>query len=177
MLGVAMLALLGIVVPARSAVAVEDSVVGTAQVGNPFSGASATIDAHSGPSGENPTGTVNITAHANRLAGPVTCLNVTGNRATIGIANADRPGEGGIIYVEDGGPGGTDALDFGAVASPPTSCLVNPAILPPIISGDIQVTDASPSPTTKQQCKDGGYASFGFSNQGRCVAFVESGRR
>lgn len=31
------------------------------------------------------------------------------------------------------------------------------------------------SPTTKQQCKNGGYRAFGFKNQGQCVAFVERG--
>lgn len=30
-------------------------------------------------------------------------------------------------------------------------------------------------PTTKEQCKDGGFAAFGFKNQGQCVAFVERG--
>ena len=27
-------------------------------------------------------------------------------------------------------------------------------------------------PTAKEQCKDGGWATFGFRNQGQCVAFV-----
>jgi hypothetical protein len=34
----------------------------------------------------------------------------------------------------------------------------------------------APQPTTKTQCKQGGYAAFGFDNQGRCVAFVEPAR-
>ena len=29
-----------------------------------------------------------------------------------------------------------------------------------------------PEPTTKDQCKNGGYATFGFRNQGECVSFV-----
>ena len=33
-----------------------------------------------------------------------------------------------------------------------------------------------PAPTDPAQCKDGGYAAFGFSNQGRCVAAVVSNR-
>jgi hypothetical protein len=32
-----------------------------------------------------------------------------------------------------------------------------------------------PTPTTKEQCKDGGWPQFGFANQGQCVAFVERG--
>ena len=31
------------------------------------------------------------------------------------------------------------------------------------------------TPTTKEQCKKGGYEEFGFKNQGQCVAFVERG--
>lgn len=30
-----------------------------------------------------------------------------------------------------------------------------------------------PVPTSKEQCKTGGYAQFGFKNQGQCIAFVE----
>jgi hypothetical protein len=31
-------------------------------------------------------------------------------------------------------------------------------------------------PETKADCKDGGWADYGFRNQGLCVAFVETGR-
>jgi hypothetical protein len=31
-----------------------------------------------------------------------------------------------------------------------------------------------PLPTNKAQCKSGGYARFGFKNQGRCLAFVQA---
>jgi len=37
----------------------------------------------------------------------------------------------------------------------------------------VQVHDAKPMPGSKDQCKNGGHASFGFKNQGECVAFVE----
>jgi hypothetical protein len=29
-----------------------------------------------------------------------------------------------------------------------------------------------PPPTSKDQCKKGGYEQFGFKNHGRCIAFV-----
>ena len=32
------------------------------------------------------------------------------------------------------------------------------------------------SPGTKDECKDGGWENFGFSNQGQCVRFVETGK-
>lgn len=33
-----------------------------------------------------------------------------------------------------------------------------------------------PSPTSKRQCKNGGWEAFGFKNQGQCVRFVETGK-
>jgi hypothetical protein len=44
-----------------------------------------------------------------------------------------------------------------------------------ILTGDIVIVDAHPSPTSKEQCENGGYAQFGFANQGRCVAFLQRG--
>ena len=38
------------------------------------------------------------------------------------------------------------------------------------------VTDAQPFPTSKDQCKNGGWRTFGgFKNQGDCVSFVATG--
>ena len=33
-----------------------------------------------------------------------------------------------------------------------------------------------PDVASKDQCKDGGWAEFGFSNQGQCVRFIETGQ-
>jgi hypothetical protein len=46
-----------------------------------------------------------------------------------------------------------------------------------VTAGDISVVDAPPVPTSKDQCKDGGWRSFDtkFKNQGQCVAFVQRG--
>jgi hypothetical protein len=33
--------------------------------------------------------------------------------------------------------------------------------------------DPNNVPSTKDQCKDGGYAQYSFKNQGQCVSFVE----
>jgi hypothetical protein len=44
-----------------------------------------------------------------------------------------------------------------------------------LASGDIVVHDALPLPTSKDQCKSGGWRGFGvFRNQGDCVNFVAS---
>jgi hypothetical protein len=34
---------------------------------------------------------------------------------------------------------------------------------------------APPAPRSNEQCKNGGWAQFGFKNQGQCVAFVQRG--
>ncbi len=41
------------------------------------------------------------------------------------------------------------------------------------------ITDAPPLPTSKTQCTNGGWTTFGetFKNQGQCVSFVERGPR
>src|SRR5919112_3039831 len=72
----------------------QDSVVGSAVL----DGVPVVIDVHSGPSGENPTGNVDITfgclpnglcsTHNIDLGGTATCLNVHGNRAVIGYYGA-----------------------------------------------------------------------------------------
>ena len=33
------------------------------------------------------------------------------------------------------------------------------------------VVDAQPAPTSKDQCKKGGWTEFGFKNQGQCVSY------
>jgi hypothetical protein len=38
------------------------------------------------------------------------------------------------------------------------------------------VTVQLPDPTSKNQCKNGGYAAFGFENQGQCIKSVNTGQ-
>jgi hypothetical protein len=41
------------------------------------------------------------------------------------------------------------------------------------VEGDLVVTDSQPSPTSKDQCKNGRWRTYGiFKNQGDCVSFV-----
>jgi hypothetical protein len=45
-----------------------------------------------------------------------------------------------------------------------------------LTSGDIVVVDAPPLPTSKGECKNGGWKTYGgFKNQGDCVSFVATG--
>jgi hypothetical protein len=149
-----------------------DSVTGQAQIifrGLTFLDLS--FDAHSGASGEHPQGTVNAIA--------VTCLNASGNQATIGLAN------GLLLFVEDNDGADTDRLGAVTDLLAPITVCPDPAVLlltglsigpVTITNGDITVVDAKPFPTSKDQCKNGGWQTYGiFKNQGDCVSFVATG--
>jgi len=155
----------------------QDFVVGTAGFGDPQFGVTASVDAHSGPSGENATGTATFGARQTFFGGPVTCLNVTGNRAVIGGDSAFVGPEGYLFLVVDNSATGAPDL-FGILFPPPaeapTTCPSNLDVpLQPATSGDLVVHDAQPLPTSGDQCKNGGWKSFGvFKGQGDCVSFV-----
>jgi hypothetical protein len=148
------------------------------------------LDAHSGPAGENPTGLVVWRDRVDLVRGPVTCLNVTGNRATIGFANQEGTlpeVKGGFIYAEDNGtPGvGRDKVagryDTTAI---PTVCPPNTLVYRPgddgdtVTSGELNVHDAPSLPTRIAQCRNGSWRNYGvFKNQGDCVSFVATKRK
>jgi hypothetical protein len=159
----------------------QDSVAGS---GTTDSFYAFDLDARSGPSGEDPTGTAKIVLRADPtlwIEGPVTCLTVTGNRAVVGLDNSlGSPafGRGWLIEVTDGQP---DSLAVGLISSlePPTVCPPSVGLdQQPVDSGDIAVTDAPPLPASKDQCHHGGWKAYGvFKNQGACVSFVATGGR
>jgi hypothetical protein len=150
--------------------------------------------------GLTPGGSSSVTAE-------VTCLAVTGSVAIIGVTGSWRrgglppePGDipiAGLIRVVDGGPpeSGADTLEgaiqTGTVNGPPlpgpTSCSTFPGafpaapfLLPDFVneSGDLVVADAPPLPTSKAQCKHGGWRTYGvFQTQGDCVSFVATGAK
>jgi hypothetical protein len=162
----------------------EDFVVGNAAIasGSPIPGDNTQInlDAHSGPAGENPAGLAAISLRQSFLGGPVTCLHVEGNRATIAGGGPTVPAPY-LFVVEDNAASGRPDL-FAAVPlpfdQPPlTDCSIDvPAPNQPIIGGDLVVHDAAGAPTSKDQCKNGGWRNFpGFRNEGQCVSFVATG--
>jgi hypothetical protein len=68
---------------------------------------------------------------------------------------------GGSVSQYDVGPGGglsPKSPATVAAGNGPFGVAVSPAV-----------------PTTKQQCKHGGWRQFGFKNQGRCIRFVQHG--
>jgi len=133
------------------------------------------VDAHSDASGGNPGGTVNLSGNLGGMfTGPVTCLVVTGNRATIGFEDASA-GHITIVGVDKSATGSPDTF-VGSTGT--TGC--SPVVSEPfsLVSGDFVVHDAVPL-TSKSQCRDGGWRDFTddeghpFMNQGECIAFVQ----
>jgi hypothetical protein len=158
----------------------QDSVTGSGGAGMTRADAfTFEIDAHSGPSGENPTGSAQITPSelGQPFGGPITCLAVTGNVATFNFlalpvsssvetfVATDSPAGDQIAFV---GPG-RGPSDCSPVANPPNQALR---------AGDIVVVDAQPLPASRAQCTNGGWRDFPqFKNQGDCVSFVATGGR
>jgi hypothetical protein len=147
------------------------------------------VDAHSGPSGENPGGFASLHTIVQLqvgsqtfdedvvVSGPVTCLNVTGNAAVIKI-DATEPFLLGVVEIDlvDNGGSGSDLFGVLRPLPPPspTDCSGGTATAVPL-DGRAVVFDAKPLPTTKDQCRGDGWKQFGFKNQGQCIAFVNHG--
>lgn len=162
------------------------------------------IDASSGPAGEDPTGTIWLHSGGGNGADwnlDITCLSVSGNTAIIGYTGElfffgeTSPAVGLIRVADAGGPGsGLDTFDWaeggGGPGDPPlpgpSVCSSFPGPFPfwspqPVdtdITTDIVVHDGPAVPATKDQCKNGGWRSYGiFRNQGDCVSYIATGGR
>ena len=149
-----------------------------------FSSYNIDINAFSGPSGEDPGGQVSFEAGVLRLAfsGPVSCLEVTGNTAIMRVEGPfpERPGFlAFIIRLVDNGGSGRDRFEFYPVLpeiEEPLDCQTGaPGYFGGTLIGRAVVTDAPPPPTSKEQCRNGGYATYGFTNQGLCIRSVAAG--
>jgi hypothetical protein len=151
---------------AGAQVPTQDSVSGSGGVS--FGCSEIQIDARSGPSGENPTGQVDCAPFFN---GPVTCLNVQGSVALLTIETSQF---GPLAFrAIDNGPAGTDVVEAIPVGQGIGCAQPQPSYVTFNFRGDIVVVDAPPLPTSKDQCKNGGWRAFGvFKNQGDCVSFV-----
>ena len=178
-------ALAALCVPAISAgqAPTQDSVVGSGSAHGPLRAGVVdfAFDVRSGPSGEDVTGRVQATeTYGVSLGGPIRIdideaplsLSVVGNTAEVSIPSR-------CYRLVDNGPANSqlDELSF-VTPSVPGDCSSPPApffsFSAGVISGDIAVVDAQPpaQPTSKEQCKDGGWQQYDFKNQGQCVAFV-----
>jgi hypothetical protein len=173
---VLVMAVTGATGSAMGQIPTEDSVVGSAQVSHPdepHGTINFQFDAHSGPSGENPTGGASFeTPGIGGAGGPVFCLTVAGNRATVGVVSLITF-QVFFFFVEDNDGAGQDLVAL--TGADPNSHVCPEPVHPsdPITAGDITVTDAHPLPTSKHQCQAGGWRDFPqFKNQGQCVRFV-----
>ncbi len=130
---------------------------------------------HSGPTGENPTGTVTLDTLFGTI-GPleVSCLTVTGN--TAGMIALAPPGSGSTVVglaisAQDGGPG-QDRIQFTTLTELPDGCPPSSSPGEPTDSGDIVVTDSPPPPTVYAQCRQAGWVKYGFASHAACNAYV-----
>jgi hypothetical protein len=159
----------------------QDSVTATGDATLPGGGGffSIQLQARSGPSGETPTGSASF-----RLGGPdgllvsgeVSCLRVNGHVATLKFRDAAF-GDIAVDLTDNAGTGLSDTMDSIPAPGDPTTCspFPSPILLAEFTAGGVEVVDANPSPTSKDQCKNGGWRNYGttFKNQGQCVTFVE----
>jgi hypothetical protein len=176
----------------------RDTVLGTVQN---TSGLAGRVDAQSGPSGEQPSGTAVFGSPDSSLAPQwdleVTCLSVSGKTAIVGFTGTlttyfgwgeSYPTAGLIRAVDGGGTGsGLDSLEFASVEGPeggapipgPTTCSSYPGPYTrphgPIVNnqGDLAVTDGPPLPESKADCAGAGWRTYGFfTSEAGCVSFA-----
>ena len=150
---------------------------------DPLSAVNIRIDASSGPSGENPSGEaafgLNLALPVS-ISSPVSCLNVTGNTAVMTLSGPFPSAPPGliavIVRVVDNGGSGQDRFEYYPVLPEigflPDCVTGAPGYFGGPLDGRAQVFDAPPAPASKSQCLDGGFAGFGFRNQGQCIRFV-----
>ncbi len=117
-----------------------------------FSALGIDVDAHSGPLGENPGGSASFNAGGMlAISGPVDCLHVIGNVATLTISGpfANAPYDGFIIKLIDNGGDGLDSFQyfptFDNVPSPIDCITGSPIYFGGPLIGRAVVSDA-PSP-------------------------------
>ena len=140
------------------------------------------VDAFSGPSGENPGGqaswnSIFITVP---VSGPVTCLDVAGNTATMTVAGPFPSFPAVLAFtvklVDNGGSGRDLFRYFPVVAELPEylDCRSSPPTdFGGPLTGRAEVFDAPVPPSSKRQCRHGGFAQFGFRSQRQCIRFVK----
>jgi hypothetical protein len=193
-LGLALAALA--LAPSASASVPTDtvSVTGSGEFASPGIAPISAIDinAQSGTSGQNPSGSVQFTVAGSILvSGPVTCLSVTGpdrgggtstapTTAILGFDDQTFLHEIQTYEIVDNGGNGADTMTLVALGRAPTDCF--PATPTgaqlTLTNGRAVVFDAPVLPTSIEQCMNGGWQTFGlFKNQGGCVSFVASNGR
>ena len=144
------------------------------------SGPNFNVSITSGPSGENPTGSLTADfSGAHFQTTSISCLLVDANTAT--FAAPVEPNVLGVTFIKvtfvDNGPGpGVDT--FAASGNTVPYDCASPLVAVNPVLGDVVVVDAPPLPTTLTQCMQGGWRSYAvFKNEGDCVSFVATNGR
>ena len=128
------------------------------------------VDIRAGRTGENPTGTLTLLF---TFTDP-TCLVIGGPveeppTATVNLLN---PVTGGRTVFQLGSIGGVQFIAVAVADSPDDCSLGSASEVAEVISGQISIADAQALPTSRAECKNGGWAQFGFKNRGHCIRFV-----
>jgi hypothetical protein len=167
--------------PAAAQVPAGDSVIGSgtarfvtpdlAGLTVPFS-----IDVRSGPTSEDPVGSLQLFIAFD----DPTCLAIRsggGQVADEAVINFRNTLTGARVLVRiAGGTSGPRQIWLSTASSDSDCSFVPPISVAEVIEGAISLFDAPPPPTTTEQCKNGGWKTYGvFKNQGDCVSFVASG--
>lgn len=167
--------------PAWAQSAAEDAVTGSGRTQDGLLSL-ISVDVRSDSDGANPHGQISFQAFDIVLTGPIRCLDVVGNTAVIGFTD-EVFGDFIAVAIDNRRAGSTaePADEFLAARAPtsPIDCggqLPSPLAGGPLAEGDLAVTDALARPTSKEQCKHGGWRRFpGFRNQGDCVSSLSAG--
>ena len=162
-----------VAVPAASAqTPAGDSAIGSGTAGETRADVFGfQIDAHSGPSGENPTGSAHFSPEiAPTFGGPITCLAVRANVATFNFQALPASTSVGTVVVTDSPTG--DQIAYVGPGRAPTDCspVTNPPNQP-LNGGDIVVVDAQ-APATYAQCRQAGWVAYGYASHAQCIEAV-----
>jgi hypothetical protein len=171
---IAVLGVVAVVMLAGPSVAqtpTEDSVTGGGTIFPPGlpQGVTLEFDVHGGPLGQNPTGRVTFFGVSDPVR-QVVCLHVEGDAATIVVSAGEVES---LLRVVDGAVDTVGAMTWLLSSFPADACEHPPTLVQFPLAGGIVVTDGQPFPTSKAECKNGGWRNFAsFKNQGDCVSFV-----
>jgi hypothetical protein len=177
--------IVGLLIPASASAATPPGASGTGTAGPWTFNFNAIGDASAlSPAGGPATGFATV-SHSTRgsFSGPVTCLamSVDARNATIGVTTA--AGRMTVVVFDSKGfvdpvTGEAQLDNFGAGPEFPNFPCASMGATDQhsLESGDVVVSAGSPGPTSKDQCKNGGWSTYGvFKNQGDCVSFVATG--
>ena len=157
---------------------------GNNPINDDFSALDIHVNASSGPSGENPRGSASFNAGGIlQISGPVSCLAVDGNTAVLTVQGpfANAPGFLGFsLKVVDNGGSGLDTFQYWP-ADPefpdPIDCKVGALDwFGGALIGRAVVVDAPALPTSRRQCRHGGWIKYGFRSKKQCFRFVKRHR-